>query len=145
MTARCLFVALVLGYFSAAGCGRATDGAGAKGAKSEAGIEGTWNIVTMDSGGGPKPSPGIQMVISRDRLSLRAPSGDTKLMGDVARLDSAKSPGEIDLRNQGEVGYGIFALEGDNLSLVIADPGQPRPTAFQGSRKGMLWKLRRAR
>jgi len=66
-------------------------------------------------------------------------------MGDIARNDPSKTPKEIDLRQDADVGYGIYQLDGDQLLLIIGDPGQPRPTMFAGTPKGMLWTLQRTK
>jgi len=42
-------------------------------------------------------------------------------------------------------GLGIYQLDGDQLSLIVGDPGQARPTMFAGTPKGMLFKLKRAK
>ncbi len=108
-------------------------------------LEGTWTILSRDEGKGPQAAPGIKLIISPERMSLLSPSGNTKVMGDIARKDPTKTPMELDLRQGAEVGYGIYRLEGDDLLLVICDPGQPRPTTFVGTPKGMLWTLKRAK
>jgi uncharacterized protein (TIGR03067 family) len=83
------------------------------------------------------------MEITRDEVLMRAPSGATKRMGKIERIDPGASPKEIDLRNGEWVGLGIYELNGDLLRLIICDPGQPRPSEFVGTRKGMIFTLRR--
>jgi uncharacterized protein (TIGR03067 family) len=87
----------------------------------------------------------MQMVISDDRLDLSDTKGNTMKMGDIVQLNASTSPSQIDLGNAGKIGYGICELKGDTLSLVIADPGLPRPTAFKGDRRGILFRLKRAK
>lgn len=110
---------------------------------SNGGFEGTWDIRSRDSGQGPQDSPGLQLVITKEKIVFRAPSGATKTMGDIIKVDPSKTPKEIDLRNGAVVGLGIYALDGNSLSLIVCDPGLPRPTEFRGSPKGMLFKLTR--
>lgn len=106
-------------------------------------LKGTWKVLSMDSGKGAKETDGFKLVISDKEIVFQAPSGATKKMGDISRTDGAAKPAEIDLKNGTETGLGIFELKGDDLKLVVRDPGQERSKEFKGTRQGMLLILKR--
>jgi uncharacterized protein (TIGR03067 family) len=97
----------------------------------------------MDFGNGAKKTDGVKLVISEKSLELRAPNGVAKKMGDISRVDGAAKPAQIDLKNGTETGPGIYELNGDDLKLIIRDPGQERAKEFKGTREGMLFILKR--
>jgi uncharacterized protein (TIGR03067 family) len=104
---------------------------------------GTWTMLSMDSGNGPKELDGFKLVISKEKIIFQAPSGDTKKMGDIARVDSSAKPMEIDLTNDGETGFGIYELKDDALKLIVRNPGERRAKEFKANPKGMLFILKR--
>jgi uncharacterized protein (TIGR03067 family) len=59
--------------------------------------------------------------------------------GTKIELDPAREPKTIDVipdggRNRGERVLGIYKLEGDQLTICMAAPGQPRPQEFQAEK-----------
>jgi uncharacterized protein (TIGR03067 family) len=106
-------------------------------------LVGTWNIVSMDSGKRAEEMDGFKLIISEKSIEFRAPSGATKKMGEISRIDGVPKPAQIDLQNGTETGLGIYELKGDNLKLIVRDPGQQRAKEFKGSPQGMLFTLKR--
>lgn len=106
-------------------------------------LKGTWKVVSMDNGKGAKEADGFKLVISDKDLEFRAPSGAAKKMGDISRVDGFAKPAEIDLKNGTETGLGIFELKGDDLKLIVRDPGQERAKEFKGTPRGVLFILKR--
>lgn len=106
-------------------------------------LKGTWKLVSMDNGKGAKEADGFKLVISDKDLEFRAPSGAAKKMGDISRVDGFAKPAEIDLKNGTETGLGIFELKGDDLKLIVRDPGQERAKEFKGTPRGVLFILKR--
>ena len=52
-----------------------------------------------------------------------------------------KKPKAIDVDMDGNVGEGIYQLDGDNLKLIHGEAGDPRPTEFvskEGSRLTLM-------
>jgi uncharacterized protein (TIGR03067 family) len=108
-------------------------------------LTGTWDAISLDSGTGPEEAKGIQLTISKVNISLRRPNGEVQVWGDIIRIDRSKFPNEIDIRDARGTWLGIFDINGDQLKLVARDPGEPRPTEFSGSMKGLLFTLIRAK
>jgi uncharacterized protein (TIGR03067 family) len=106
-------------------------------------LVGTWNIVSRDDGSGAKKMDGFKLVVSDKSIEFRAPNGATKKMGDIGRVDGSAKPAQIDLKNGTETGAGIYELSGDDLKLIVRDPGQERAKEFKGMPKGMLFILKR--
>jgi uncharacterized protein (TIGR03067 family) len=100
-------------------------------------------MVSMDSGKGAKDTDGFKLVISDKSIEFRAPNGQTKKMGDTGRIDGTAKPAQLDLKNGTETGLGIYELNGDELKLLVRDPGQERAKEFKGTPKGMLIVLKR--
>ena len=106
-------------------------------------LAGTWTMVSMDDGSGPRDSGGVKLVFTDKRLEFRAPNGATKDIGAIARVDGSAKPAQIDLKNGDETGLGIYELKGDDLKFLVRDPGQGRATEFKGTPKGILFILKR--
>lgn len=106
-------------------------------------LVGAWKIVSVDDGNGPKEWNGIKLVISAKSMVLQAPNGATKKMGDIGRIDAAAKPARIDLTIDGETGLGIYELSGDDLKLIVRNPGKERAKEFKGAADGILFILKR--
>lgn len=106
-------------------------------------LVGSWRIVSISSGKGAKEPKDFKLVISEKKMELHAPNGATKIMGYISRINSSTKPKQIDLRKDGQTGFGIYELEGDTLQLIVRDPGQERAREFKGASKGMLFILKR--
>lgn len=102
---------------------------------------GTWQIQSMDSGGGPQDRHPLKLVWNSTDLFMLAPTGEKKVMGRIVRVDETKKPAEIDLERDGIVGFGIFEVTGNSMKLIIANPGDPRPSEFRGKSEAMLFTV----
>ena len=100
---------------------------------------GTWEIQSIDSGGGPQDRRPLMLIWNSMDLFMLAPTGEKKVMGRIARVDETKKPAEIDLERDGIVGFGIFEVTGNSMKLIIANPGDPRPREFRGQSEAMLF------
>ncbi len=105
-------------------------------------LVGSWNIVSIDKGKGAKETPGFKLSISDKKIVVRASNGTAKKMVDISRVDVAVKP-QIDLKNGTETGLGIYELSGDDLKLLVRDPGQERAKEFKGTPQGILFTLKR--
>ena len=106
-------------------------------------LVGMWELVSVDNGDGPNRRPGIRIEITEHSMRFRAASGSTKLMGDIVGTDATIKPKQVDLRNGSTLGHGIYEIDGDELKLIVCDPGYPRPSEFKGQAHGMLFALKR--
>jgi uncharacterized protein (TIGR03067 family) len=102
--------------------------------------EGTWSVTSSVYDG---------QAASEDlvRSIMRIVEGDhavwerdgKRFAGTTIELDPAREPNAIDVipdggRNRGERVLGIYKLEGDKLTICMADPGKSRPTEFKAER-----------
>jgi uncharacterized protein (TIGR03067 family) len=113
--------------------------------RSEGELIGTWEGLSLDAGTGPEDATRIGLVVTPERVVMSRPDGETQVWGDIARVDRSRTPHEINLRGTMGTWLGIFQVEGDRLTLVANDPGQPRPAGFRGSPVGALFVFRRKR
>lgn len=75
--------------------------------------------------------------------------GGQKMVDARIRIDESASPIAIDYfhvsgKHQGVVTFGILEWEGEDLRVVMAAPGDPRPTSFEAPAKGTLSCWRRS-
>src|SRR4051812_34528289 len=74
---------------------------------------GKWTVLSTNSGAGEQNGNGAVLAITRNELALLSASGQRLKMGDIGRVDSSKIPNEIDLHHAGDIGMGIYQLNGD--------------------------------
>jgi uncharacterized protein (TIGR03067 family) len=100
-------------------------------------IQGTWTLVSVERNGKPLPDEVIQhikLIFAGDKLTTQ--SKDRKTEG-TFKLDSNKTPKEIDLDMDGHIGKGIYQLDGDNLKIVHGEVGDARPQDFPRAGSGL--------
>ena len=98
-------------------------------------LEGTWGFESLEVGGNQIPAGMIgnsKIVMNGDRFNTLSPEGD--YLGEFA-IDVQKSPKEIDIHfiegpHAGQFCYGIFELNGDELTFCLGLVGASRPTEF---------------
>ena len=96
-------------------------------------IQGRWVIVSQERNGVPVTESQRGAWIEFDRGYMRSDVPNTPrylafLAESLVALYADESPAQIDVLNVGA--KGIYRLDGDTLTLAIADAGQPRPTEF---------------
>jgi uncharacterized protein (TIGR03067 family) len=109
--------------------------------------QGTWSVTSSIYDGQPASAEivrSIKRIVTGDRVVWER---DGQRFAETGiEVDPTREPKAIDVipddgRNRGERVLGIYRLEGDRLTIVMAAPGQPRPTEFRGD-KGSGWVLR---
>ena len=104
--------------------------------KDEEKIQGTWTIVSAQSGGENKPADetkAIKFIIKGDLITIQDPKREEKA---TFKLDSTKKPKTIDLipsekEGKGEPVLGIYELKDDDLKICFVHGGKGgRPTEF---------------
>jgi RNA polymerase sigma factor (sigma-70 family) len=97
---------------------------------------GSWHVVSAERNGQQPPEGERDAVMSmrinfgKETMTLSIGERETNFS---YTLDSSKKPKQIELLNieRNEKAAGIYALEGDNLKLCVANsPNEPRPTEF---------------
>jgi uncharacterized protein (TIGR03067 family) len=101
-------------------------------------LQGTWLGSLVRSGGDDATDEEkkfrVKLVIAGDRY--RAFAEEQMLMEGTIRLDASRQPPMIDAtfatgEFKGAVQKGIYALQGDDLIVTFAKPGDERPRDFQ--------------
>lgn len=98
--------------------------------------QGTWTVEAFESAGVATPAEirsTIERVVEGDHVTWRRQG--KAFAGTTMVLDPAAEPMAIDLvpdggPSRGEKVLGIYRREGDRLTVCMAAPGDPRPTAF---------------
>ncbi|HYT87230.1 MAG TPA: TIGR03067 domain-containing protein [Gemmataceae bacterium] len=105
---------------------------GGKGKKSDQDrLQGTWEIVSLQKGGEDIPeeiAKTIRLTFKDDKATLVIL--DINKDG-TFKIDAGKKPRTIDLTLDDKTAEGIYAFDGKNLKICIAEAGQPRPTEFK--------------
>jgi uncharacterized protein (TIGR03067 family) len=123
-------LAVLAGALFAAGAGGQEQGQA-----DDTQLQGTWAVVSLEKGGVdakdnvPKDA---KVVFANGNLKIQA---EGKEKGATYKVDTAKKPRHIDIavkegNGQEQVHQGIYQLDGDNLKICVAHPGEDRPTEF---------------
>jgi uncharacterized protein (TIGR03067 family) len=113
--------------------------------------QGTWSVVSQVRDGQEGPADvvaSIRRVVDGDHVTW---TRDGKsFAGTRVEYDASKTPHALDLIPDGGPHrdkhiLGIYKLEGEDLTICVADVGEPRPTAFEAAAgsKRTLQKFRR--
>jgi uncharacterized protein (TIGR03067 family) len=113
--------------------------------------QGTWSVTSMVRDGQEAPADitaSIRRVVEGDHVTW---TRDGKsFAGTRVEYDTSKMPYALDLipdggPNRDKHVPGIYKLEGDELTICVADAGEPRPTAFEApaGSKRTLQKFKR--
>jgi uncharacterized protein (TIGR03067 family) len=96
-------------------------------------IQGTWVLEAAERSGKATPEEAarhIRLVFDGDKLLTKNKDRVTEAK---FRLNPDTKPSEIDLDMDGQVGRGIYVLQGDSLKIVHGEVGDVRPTEFAAS------------
>jgi uncharacterized protein (TIGR03067 family) len=104
--------------------------------KDLASLQGAWSLVAMESEGrsiDPGEFEGWGSVYEGDRLTLK--TKDAVRRRGIVTLDPTRNPRamntwDLDGPFADQTVPGIYELDGDNLKLCFARPGEKRPTEF---------------
>ncbi len=102
-------------------------------------LQGTWNLVAMEAEGhaaAPEDFAGRTSHYDGNRLTLKS-NGEARRRG-IVTLDESRTPKamntwDLDGPYEDETLPGIYELDGDNLKLCFARPGEKRPSKFTTS------------
>jgi uncharacterized protein (TIGR03067 family) len=122
-------------------------------AKERARLQGAWTVVSHEANGKKSKAAtiaGWKLTVSGDRMTTR--DGTELLDESTFRLRPAATPRGIDLKltagpDKGKQVKGIYKLDGDSLTICVAEPGKERPKAFKTSEGSghMLFVFKRAK
>jgi uncharacterized protein (TIGR03067 family) len=116
-------------------------------------LQGTWDMMAEEDHGrkfsGEAIRARFRLVIDGNRWTLKDRRADADKVW-TARLDPAADPKRLDCtfrfgENKGKSSLGIYRLTGDTLKLCLADPGESRPTKFEGTGQHTLIMFQRAK
>ena len=106
-------------------------------------MEGTWSFVTLEVGGHDVPPEVFSrshILIDGDRFRTDTPEGEYE--GEF-NIDADATPHQIDLLfvagpEAGNTNRGIFAMEGDRLTICLEMSGADRPLTFSSAGAPMI-------
>jgi len=93
-------------------------------------LQGTWVLRSAERNGTATPEEvarHIRLVFDGDKLLTK---NRDKVTEAKFRLNPDTKPSEIDLEMDGQVGRGIYILQGDSVKIVHGEVGDARPTEF---------------
>ena len=101
-------------------------------------LQGTWVAQSLERGGQADPNAkGDTLTIQGDKFTIKMKDGEVK---GTLKVEADKTPRQIEFMitegPQQGTALGIYAVEGDELKLCLAQPGvKERPKAL-GSKQG---------
>src|SRR4051794_25834979 len=101
-------------------------------------LQGTWAVMSQEHGGkksDAKSIANLTVEVAGTKVTTRD-GVDVKEDASLTRLGARAKPGEVDLKitagvDLDKVVKGIWKLEGDTLTICIAEPDKERPKAFE--------------
>jgi uncharacterized protein (TIGR03067 family) len=99
-------------------------------------LEGKWQCVSLDTGGGPQPDKRY-LLVANGTMSMTNDAPSDAFAGPL-KLNADTTPKEFDVTWKGwtQPQRYIYQLDGDTLTMCHAQDNQPRPTELKGSRGG---------
>jgi uncharacterized protein (TIGR03067 family) len=138
----------------AAAAARAADPAKADKA-DPAKLVGTWTVVAGEKEGMKEPEERIKGTVVRftaDNKVVVADKNDKQTYSATYKVDTSKTPWGITMTatdgpDKGKTADGIVLLEGDDLKLCYAVPGEEAPKEFatKAGKKQLLFVMKRAK
>ena len=115
-------------------------------------LQGTWAAVSGEKEGKEDPEAKEHaLVFEGDKFSVK--KGDKVVVRGTFKIDASKSPETMDIEIsegpedvKGKTAQAIYALDGDELTWCVAEPGsgkRPEKLATKEGVKHMLVKLKR--
>jgi uncharacterized protein (TIGR03067 family) len=100
-------------------------------------IQGTWALVSGERSGKPFPDEvvrQVKLIFAGDKLITQHKERKSEAR---FKLDSTKTPKEMDLDMDGAIGKGIYQLDGDALKIAHGEVGDSRPAEFPRPGSGL--------
>jgi uncharacterized protein (TIGR03067 family) len=104
-------------------------------------LQGTWALISGERHGERFPHEvvkNVKLTFFGDTLKTHKKSGVTEA---TFTLHSESDPKGIDLNMDGSLGLGIYKLEGEMLTILHGEVGEPRPADFDDVKSGNLTML----
>jgi uncharacterized protein (TIGR03067 family) len=109
-------------------------------------IQGTWALVSGEHNGNALPDDvvqHVQLTFAGESLITKTKNRQTE---STFKLDPNQMPKAIDVDMEGNVGKGIYQLDGDSLKIAHGEVGDPRPKEFPEPGSGLtVLVVRRAK
>jgi uncharacterized protein (TIGR03067 family) len=104
-------------------------------------IQGEWSLISGERHGEEFPAEAIKNVkltFAGNVLKTTKPDGETEA---TFVLHPEMDPKGIDLDMEGNLGLGIYKLDGNSLSILHGEIEEPRPKEFAAVKDGALTLL----
>jgi uncharacterized protein (TIGR03067 family) len=103
-------------------------------------LQGKWQVTALEHGGKKselKDIASLTLEVAKSRFTSRD-GGDVKEDAEATLLDAGAKPAAIDLKitagsDRDKVVKGVWKLNGDELTMCVAEPGRERPAEFKGA------------
>lgn len=104
-------------------------------------LAGPWSFSSLEHGGEKAPKKELDALaysVAGEKVVVRE-GKEIKEESSVVLLDPSAKPARIDLRitsgdDKGKLVKGIYRLDGQTLTVCVAEPGRDRPAAFAAAR-----------
>lgn len=108
-------------------------------------LEGRWESVTVDTGGGPRADTTWWLEVKDGKLSTGS-GGSTGYVGRATKLDPDASPKHLDIDDlSGQFILSIYKLDDDTLTWCESSSTTKRATDFQTAGGFCLFVFKRAK
>ena len=153
---------LLIGLVGLAGCRKSKVDTSAKAEAILAQFAGGWVVVSLDRSGKSSTAEAmrdITVTVDKDKFTMVEIKGPDRGTGGLSvrsvhtdeyaiQLDPGTPQGEINFAyasgdRLGQTRHGIYVFDGNTLRLCLAEPGTPRPTAFNPGENVTLLILER--
>jgi uncharacterized protein (TIGR03067 family) len=100
-------------------------------------LQGSWTVAESEHGGKKVPAKELAKLtveVADNKMTTRD-AGEIKEEASITLIDGKAKPAALDVKitsgsDSGKVVKGIYKLDGDTLTICVAEPGKDRPEAF---------------
>jgi uncharacterized protein (TIGR03067 family) len=104
-------------------------------------LEGNWSVAEHEHGGVKTPLKdlaNLSLEIAKGKMTTRE-AGDLKEATIIVGVDHKVKPAALDLKvasgtDMDKTVRAIYKLDGDTLTICVAEPGKDRPKKFEGKK-----------
>lgn len=95
-------------------------------------IQGTWKLVAVADGANEDTKPAETTLLFEGDKAFEMKNGERRDPATI-KLDSTKTPKEMDISPGDKTIKAIYELKGDTLRICLSGPDKPRPKEFKAT------------